>query len=148
MGNEVTSFEENQSEIGTVLQYVELLVRLLGNGSLSFESFWNSSDNRKLVTYSLVMVEGIDVLKWSRGEFGGKRALHPDWNRRPLFQGRIRLRAFIFVFVIVPNLLRNSEKVIQLCALNNCRTGPPLAFSLLVLLSILYFYKSSIPNMW
>jgi hypothetical protein len=39
MGNEVTSFEENQSEIGTVLQYVELLVRLLGNGSLSFESF-------------------------------------------------------------------------------------------------------------
>jgi hypothetical protein len=61
-----------------------------------------------------------------------------------LLQGRIRLRAFIFVFVIVPNLLRNSEKVIQLCALDNCRTGPPLAFSLLVLLSILYFCKQLI----
>jgi len=55
------------------------------------------------------MVEGVDVLKWGGGELGGESALHPDWNWRPLLQCRIRLRTFIFVLVIVSNLLRHSR---------------------------------------
>jgi hypothetical protein len=54
------------------------------------------------------MVEGVNVLKWRGGELHGKSALHPDWNRRSLLQRRIRLRAFIFVLVIVPNLAFRS----------------------------------------
>ena len=69
----------------------------------------------KLITYSLVMVEGVDVLKRGGGELQGKSALHPDWNRRSLLQRRIRLRAFIFVLVIVPNLLKESDRNAVCC---------------------------------
>jgi hypothetical protein len=61
------------------------------------------------------MVEGVDVLKWGGGELQGKSALHPDWNRRSLLQCRIRLRAFIFVLVIVPNLLRDRDRNAVCC---------------------------------
>lgn len=69
----------------------------------------------KLIAYSLVMVEGVDVLKWCGGELRRKSALHPDWNRRSLLQRRIRLRAFIFVLVIVPNLLKNKDRNAVCC---------------------------------
>lgn len=69
----------------------------------------------KLITYSLVVVEGVDVLKWGGGELQWKSALHPHWNRRSLLQRRIRLRAFIFVLVIVPNLLKDRDRNAVCC---------------------------------
>lgn len=56
------------------------------------------------MTHFLIIIEGVDVHEGSGGELSWEVALKSHRQRHTLLQGRVRLRAFIFVFVIVSHL--------------------------------------------
>lgn len=55
------------------------------------------------------MVEAVYILEGGGGEFWRKAALQPDGNGGPLLQRGVRLGAFIFVLVLIPNLANNRD---------------------------------------
>lgn len=64
-------------------------------------------------TYGLVWIKRIDILKGRGRKFEGEWALHADRQRQALLQRRVRLRALVFVLVIVPHLHTSLLRLLQ-----------------------------------
>lgn len=68
-----------------------------------------NADTCRCKTYPLVVVEAVYILEGGGGELWREAALQPDGDGGPLLQRGVRLGAFIFVLVLIPNLGNNRD---------------------------------------
>lgn len=65
------------------------------------------------MTHQLIRVETVDILERSRGQFRWEASLQSNRNGCSLFECRIRLRALIFVVIIISDLSRKGSNLCE-----------------------------------
>lgn len=96
--------------IVTVLSSCRLVYYIIANKGLVPLAALLVAINMRL-TYSLVMIKGVDVLEGDGGHLRGEGALHAHRQRQALLQGGVRLRTLILVLVIVTHLCTTQHKL-------------------------------------
>ena len=93
--------------------------------------------------YLLIRVEGVDVLDGGREQLGLELCCHPNGQRHPTFQRRIRRRAIIVHIIVITDL---KYLYIKIFILNSDIGGIRCYLSATIILTEVVIYIRAVPN--